>query len=867
MKRLLCVVWVVGALLFWNQTASAERVGESVIQTESFQKSVSNATAFENQLRQMQESIRENEREILRIRSSFGYPDVEALGDDVWWLFALAIISLLSMTAYTVYLIRWNPKKWKMMTSPDTLPLLWKKLLLRNGRLGVLACLALAGLAASALVLAPSPALAGTNVLQDMAMHFSENEYERMYVRCKYADEPIVLPYLFVNEVPVIRQQQTRFDRNANMLAHLLGLKLPVTVKEMMVLHQVADNNKQYAQAYALLAHLPPDRLQEAAMEITNSLGTIPGGSFANAMHRMTLLLKALPATEAGQLKPALIQHFLRKVMGQIRNLESLALLVDFAAAQGVFDVIKEQTIKAMQALPSRLPHVETVHAASITLHYDTAQARTLFNSIRYNLMDLIRHKALEAETVALMRVLAEAPGAPPLFEAEALQHAMQPLSNFHRIALGTMLGRANPALAAMVYPAIASSPQDFTFATIEPLAAYVMLTLQAKPDNAAAVRELLTRIAVETPTDYTRQALADLFVILNGKTEEYFEQVLRHDMATDCKFNYNTKLLLSIIDAVPAERLSQFEDYFFKKTRLRDDVLEMLFTKNRPVFNALLRRVFEESPAVVERMVFPNDILDFSLVAPAFSQDSLQAFTKLRGPIFVAQTALASPTPDLTVVRKSCVPILDNLFTAYLTRSPSQLTEEEALTVLGMLALLDKPTAPQMATEVRILAQMADTFFQQHEKDADMAFRHAAAMQQARARLQASEMELHKAREVAGSLYLLHAYVGVVVLYVLIMFFLSLVYGCNAILPGYNFSLLQFALHQSECVLKAFSATVVGLLFAIPSLLVVQFLRALTDRGTTTPDLKTCHAVLRHGLSPRPAPGAAAEGAPPCTA
>ena len=834
MRKMLCILVLTGLLVACGQTLHAEIVvGRTVSQTEAFKNHVAQGKAMEATLRDLDTRIASKERALDGIQHTFWFQIASLC---VWLrhvIYPAIVLCLVSMILYLRYLVKYNPRKWRLMTSSRTFTLLRSKILRQNGLLGLLLLASLG---------CPGAVSAKTNVLQDIMMYYTGNQFEQGYLRCKYAKAPVKLGYADVAGVPVIEQPRTPFERDYDLLAHLAGLARPLGAEELLALYAKARNNEECRLVFQLLARTDRELAREAGLAVIQAMVRDRGLEGSASIDRFALLLEAVAAGDNRLLSGTLVTAYLEGAAGRVKRLEDLDNLVDLALANNAFEVLREPTAKLLQGIPNRLSFAETVYAARLFLRIDKDRARSLFNAIRYDLREFTRADVLSRKLAGLIRELAGVAAFQPLYDADPLYRALQQQQNGNRVAVAALFDQADPALAAIAYDAISLDYRELVFRDPRTLADLAALTRKYGKDKAPELLASLARTAVELDVPYDRDVLAKAAEALGQTPAAFFERLLTYDWNTNCRFNRNNPLLLSLIASLTPAQLAGFEDYLGRKTALAEGILDLVRPKDPALFTRLLVRVFSESPNRLANVRFPNTLFDLSPIAPAFTPQAITSRNSLPAVFFVADGALSGPNPDPKLARRALVTLLDPLFRRFLSDEEKKLTEEDALTALLVLALLERPEAGNMADEASVLGKMVADFFSGASGPGQGKLAEAVAQ---KTRLLAG---LEQSLAVLGQTATLATVIGlfavVLVLYLAGGLVLSVLYACNRLLPGRNLSLVNGVLHGAE----AFSAFAMASLALFPTGLALklasQFLRGLIAPETTTPDLAACLAA-----------------------
>lgn len=837
MLKTVCSLILAGLLLAWSQTALAGSVGGALSQTEVFRHYLNTNKTLTDKIIRLDATIESDKRVLSRseadapLRLSAIYIEYRGL------IYSLSIISLISMTLYVIYLAKFNPMKWKLMTFGRTFGLLRDKLLRRNGLLVWLIFISL---------IAPSSVFAKTNVLQDIKMYYTGNDFEKGYLLCKYARGPVELRYDAVGGIAVIRQPKPGFERSFDMVAHQQGLGKPLTAEEFVSLYEAAGDDNQRQVVFALLARVDKDTAQAAAEKILGAMATHSGTRLDVAIGRAKALLVAFADSDNRLLVAPLVKTFLEKAMARVKDLEGLDALVDLAIANSAFEMIREPTAKALKTIPSRLPFSDSVYAARVYFKIDKDVARNYFNGIRFDFREFVKSRPLTEKLVGLMRDLSSVAAFLPLYESDALYKSLQQQPNDVRVAVTSLLDDVDHGLAAVAYNSISTGDSDLVFQNHDILVLFTALTAKYNKDKTAEIITGMTKTIVERTVPYSKDLLFRAVAAMGQQPATLVEGVLTHDMNTNCRFGRNDALFLALIGELVPGQLPAFEGYFARKTELAKDILNILFVKDKNAFYKLLAHVFAENPQSVANLRLPNDIFDLSAVAPAFSPDTQKAFQTVPAPLIFAQHELAKPSPDVKLVRRALIPELDTLFRTFLSQDSKQLSEEEIIEAIVLLSLVESPNATAFADEAFVLNKLVSDYFIGVIGNKNTVLeQQISAKEKAIAGVQADMAIVKVASILVGYLKF---YCSIGVIYLFCAAILSFIYACNFVLPEKNFSLLNGLLHFGEAHAKFVMATFVLLPVGFSMLVSIQFLRGLIARETITPGMQECVAALDAG-------------------
>jgi hypothetical protein len=858
MKKTLRVIFLVAMTLMASRSALADMVGEKYAQSETFRQFVSSQKALEEQISRTDAEISSLKAELEKPRYSI--PDwakaviicipgmVFILSFDPWMQFAFMALSIGCAVLYICYLIRRNPMKWRLMTSGKTVRRLWRNLMRRNGLVGV---------AFLAVTLFPSVPQAATNVLQDIKMYYAGTAFEKGYVECKYARERINLGYDEVNGVAVIPSPEPGFEREYDVLAHLQGLGLGVAAEDFVTLYGKAATDGQRGRVYALLAATGKEVAVEGARRIVEAICAERGTGVGVGIQRFKALLAAFADSNNRLAANGLVRTFLELSVGRVKNLEGLDSIVELAVENDAFEIIREATASAMKSLPSRLPYAEALYAARICFRIDKDMARHYFQAIRFEFPEFMKSETLTLKLAGLIHDLSGVTAFLPLYDNEALYSALRRQSNDLRVAVTGFFDVIDPGLAAVAFSSIGMEPVDMVFSNPQTLVLLARLTSVYKKDSTAEFLGALKRTVVEYKTPYTKDVLFEAVEKAHQSPSLFTESVLTQDMNTDCRFNQNDGLILSLIRSLNPEQVRAYESYFIKKSSLHAEVLDFLFASHKEVFYRLLVSLFSADPASVARFSFPNDIMDLGTVAPAFTKTALAEFSRLPAAFFVASQALSGATPDVRTARRALVPELDDLFKTFLSSPKKELTEKDAIDALILLTLAQRQGVTSFADEAFVLEKMVSEYFSQ-DKHAGLA-KKLEGKKQTLAELKKTLSE-RRAREMVHHVDV--TYLAFLLCHALAAMYFSIKYACNIMIPGKNHYLLSCLVFQTEAFGAFVMSTIILLPWGVLMVLAAQLLRAFQGHDTAARDMRDGVAALDRppALSPG---GDAQDGGP----
>jgi hypothetical protein len=841
MKKTLRVILLMAVALVAAQSVLAEVVGEAFVQTESFRRFVDGQKALSEESAQL-EAQRNAVRQELEANASEPRGTVHevliavflllaALGVPGWAACMLMVASICGVVLYFIYLYKYNPMKWRLMTRWDTPGRLWRNLMRRNGLLSIMLF---------ALILAPHPVQAATNVLQDIKMYYSANSFEKGYVLCKYAREKIQLGYSEVNGVPVIPNPEPGFERDYDVLAHLQGLGLGVAADDFVTLYGQADTDARRGMVYALLAMTGKDVAGDGARRIVEAMCGEARRNIADSIRRFKALLAAFAGSDNRLLANGLVRTFLEGSVGRVRNLEGLDEVVSLACEHDSFEIIREATASAMKTLPARLPFADSVYAARIAFRIDKDMARHYFQNIRFDFQEFYAREDLTLKLGELIRDLAGVTAFLPLYEKEALYTALRRLQNSQRVGITAFFDAVDPSLAAVAYGSIGMEPGELVFENPRSLGLLARLTSVYKKDQAGELLGALKRAVVEFKVPYGPAELFEAAERLGQTPTQFTESVLTQDMNTDCRYNQNDGLFLSLIRTLSPEQIRAYEGYFVKKSSLHAEVLDFLFASHKDAFHRLLLTLFTADPKSVAYMSFPNDIMDLRAVAVAFDKETVAAFSTLPAAYFVADQALSGPTPDVRTARKALIPEFDELFKTFLGSKGKTLSDRQAVTAMILLTLAKRPGATAFADEAAVLENMVTEYFGR-SGDAGLSERNAAMKKE----IMEAEAVLSDRMAAKRFGYVVLSYLAFVLCVSVAAGFLSANYACNVMVPGKNHFLLSYLIHAGEAEGVFVMSTVI--LFPIGLVMVVaaQLARGLQYNDTAGEDMRDGVAAL----------------------
>jgi len=832
MRKAMCGLVMAGMLLVWGQTVLADGVGQKIARTEAFRQYVTTTEALQAKIGQLDATIAHERQEGAR--------------DDLFWLrlaaplaeygkfiYPLTLLGLLSMVLYIVYLVKWHPMKWKLSTSARTFGLLWEKILRRNGMLCLLVLVP---------VLAGSPALAGTNVLVDLSMYYTGNQFEKGYLLCKYAKGPVRLDYEAVGGTPVFPRPEPGFERAYDQVAHLLGLGRPVTAGEVSALYDQARDDAQRRVAYVLAAHAEKKLAQEAGEGITAAICASRGLSLDACIGQFKAMLAAYGDSDNRLLVNGLVKTFLEKVVGRVKDPEGLDALVTLAVDHGAFAVIRDPVAKALQTVPPRLSFADTVHVARVLFHVDKDRARSEFAAIRFSFRDFVRSQELADALAGLMRDLSGVAAFLPLYDNDALYKALQQQPNAVRVAVTGLFGNVDKSLAAVAYGSIATGESDLIFWEPGPLLTLAGLAATYDKDKTAQLCATLARTVAGYGVPYTREQLFAAVTAMGQSPAAFVEDVLTADMAADVRPGRNDALRLALVESLPPERIPAYEPYFAKQTELALGVLPFLYAKDKGAFYRLLDHVFAQDAQSIAALRLPNDSFDFKAAAPAFGPKALATFDTVPASLLFAQHALAGGSPDLKLVRRALIPTFDVLFRNFLTEEPKALTEEQALKALVLLSVIEEPGGAAFKEEAFLLDKLLADYFSGAIGNGQTALK--AVVAEREKTLERLRHDEESARALVRLMAYLRFYGAATALYLVAGAILSLLFACNQLLPGKNFYLLHGVFGFLESLAAFLMATLVFFPLGFLVKLGAQFVLA---KGNT-PELSECVARLKRG-------------------
>lgn len=842
MRRGIYAVLLVVLVFGGGKTALAEVVGESFVQTEPFRRFVTGQKALveENarldaQWKAVRQELEANAtgpggvlRELL-VAAPFLR---EVFGVAAWIIYTGMAASVCGVILYFLYLFKYNPMKWRLMTRWDTPRRLWRNLMRRNAMLPMLLF---------ALILAPQQVQAATNVLQDIKMYYSGNAFEKGYVLCKYAREKIQLGYSEIHGVPVIPNPEPGFERDYDILAHLHGLGLGVAAEDFVALYGQAGAEAQRGMVYALLARTGKDVAGDGARRIVEAMCRDTRRPIGDSISRFKGLVAAFAGSDNRLLATGLVRTFLEASVGRVRNLEGLDEVVSLACEYDSFEIIREATASAMKSLPARLPFADSVYAARIAFRLDKDMSRHYFQNIRYEFQEFYSREDLTLKLGELIRDLSGVTAFQPLYEKEALYTALRRLQNGQRVGITAFFDAVEPSLAAVAYGSIGMEPGELVFENPRTLVLLARLTSVYKKDQAGEFLGALKRAVVEFKVAYGPDLLFEAAEKLGQTPVQFTESVLTQDMNTDCRYNQNDGLFLSLIRTLSPEQIRAYEGYFVKKSSLHAEVLDFLFAGHKEAFHRLLLSLFTADPKSVAMMSFPNDIMDLRAVAVAFDKQTVAEFSTLPAAYFVAGQALSGPNPDVRTARRALIPEFDELFKAFLGSRDKTLTDRQAVTAMILLTLATRPGAAAFADEAAVLGDMVTDYFGR-SGDAALSDRNAALKKEIR------EAEAVLADRMAAKRfgYIVLAYLAFLLCVSVTAGLFSTNYACNIMVPGKNHCLLSFLIHADEAEGAFIMSTVI--LFPIGLVMVVaaQLARGLQYNDTAGEDMRDAVAALQ---------------------
>ena len=636
-------------LLAISPTALAEMVGQDIAETPAFHEYVKNIGSMGRESSTLAESIA-NEKNRLAVA-----PDnrLVELGVSILPFIKATLagmfLCIASMSLYIFYLVKYNPRKWRLSTSRKTLRQFRNKMLRQNGLLALLL--------AFAFLPAPAPANAGTNVLTDITMYYSEKAEEKGYLLCKYHKGPFDLGYNSIGGIPVLQKPDPGFEREYDLLAHLLTLGLPTSAEDYAALYAHAQNEAQRKVSVLLLARTDKDTAQKAASLIIGRIAGQGDKRVEPSIAEARQLLAAFSESDNRLLVGPLARQFLEKTMGRVRDIQGLDALVDMALAYDAFEAMREPTAKVLKNTPTRMPFDDAVLTAGILFRIDKDAARAIFNGIRWDWRGLARAGALRPKLIGLMRDLSGVAAFAPLYDNETLYKGLQQQPNEVRVQITALFDQVDAALARVAYGSIGRDPGDLVFQDAQSLGLLAALTVKYDKEAAPALAKALMRTVAERPVSYSAEALLDAAQTLGQEPEGFAEGVLTATAEVNASGSNNNDLIAALTERLPAARLAGFASYFAQKPSLAKRVLPIFQAKDKSAFQALLRQAFANDPKAIGGVRLRNDVLDVSPVAAAFSAKTVAAVATLPAALLFAQNELSGPTPDVKLVRRALIP------------------------------------------------------------------------------------------------------------------------------------------------------------------------------------------------------------------
>lgn len=844
----LCILFLI---LATSSSAYADMVGQDISQTPAFNQYVKNANSMNQELSALGQRIAAEKKQLANV------PDnrLIELGVNILPFIKVGcagmVLCLASMALYILYLVKYNPRKWRLSTSRNTLRQFRNKVLRQNGLLALLL--------GFAFLCAPAPVDAGTNVLTDISMYYSGKAEEKGYLLCKYHKGPIDLGYEAIGGIPVLQKPDPGFEREYDLLAHQLGLGLPTSAEEYAALYDHAQNDAQRRVAALLLARSDKDMAQQAASLIIDRITGQGGRRVEPVIADARQIMAAFSDSDNRLLVGPLVRLFLEKMMGRIRDIQGLDALVDMAMAYDAFEVMREPTAKVLKNTPTRLSFDDAVLTAGILFRIDKDAARALFNGIRGDWRGLARSAAVRPKLVGLIRDLSGVAAFAPLYDNETLYRGLQQQPNEMRVQITSLFDQADPPLARVAYGSIGREPGDLVFQDSQSLGLLADLTVKYDKEAAPALAKTLMHTVAARPVPYSAAVLLDAAQTLGQDPQAFTEGVLTAIAEVNASGSLNNDLIVALVERLPAPRLAGFAGYFAKKPALAKRVLPIYQDKDKGAFQALLRQAFANDPGEIGSLRLRNDVLDVSPVAAAFSAKAVADVTSLPAALLFAQNELSGPNPDVKLVRRALIPQCDALFRHFLSEEKKALHQEQVLNALILRAIVLESGGAAFKTEAEVLSRMVNDYFSGAIGNGTAAL--AGQIEAQREELAALKDHVAARDAVVRAAWLTAIFCIVVALYLVFGWLLSMAYACNRLLPDNNFSLINWWLHCLESFASYLMATLLFFPLGIMDKLMAQFLRGLLSRETVTPDVAQCLAMLDADLCPK-APLAAQEEA-----
>lgn len=835
----LCALFFV---LLASTTAFADMVGQDISQTPAFNQYVKNANSMNQELASLGQSISTEKQQLASV------PDNRfiELGVNVLPFIKVAcvgmVLCLVSMILYILYLVKYNPRKWQISTSRKTLRQFRNKVLRQNGLLTVLLVFAF--------LYAPAPVDAGTNVLTDITMYYSGKAEEKGYLLCKYHKGSIDLSYDSVGGIAVLQKPDPGFEREYDVLAHLLGLGLPTTAEDYVALYDHAQNGAQRRVSALLLARTDKDTAQQAASLIIDRIAGQSGRRVEPSIAEARQLLAALSDSDNRLLVGALVRQFLETTMGRVRDIQGLDALVDMALAHDAFEVMREPTAKVLKNTPTRMPFDDAVLTAGILFRIDKDAARAIFNGIRGDWRGLAQSGALRPKLVGLMRDLSGVADSTPLYDSETLSKGLQQQPNEVRVRITSLFDQVDAALARVAYGSIGRDPGDLVFQDPQSLGLLATLTVKYDKEGAPALAKALMHTVAERSISYSAESLMDAAQTLGQDPLDFAEGALTAIVEVNGSGNLNSDLIVALVGRLPPARLAGFTGYFAKRPALAKRLLPMYQDRDNAAFQALLRQAFANDAGAIGGVRLRNDVLDVSPVAAAFSEKTVADIATLPASLLFAQNELSGPNPDVKLVRRALIPEFDALFRHFLSEEKKALRQEQALHALILRAIVLEPGAAAFKAEADVLGRMLNDYFSGTIGNGSAAL--AGQIEEQRQELAAIKDRVAARGDVVRAAWLAGIFCLVVALYLVFGGLLSVAYACNRVLPNQNLSLINWWLHYLESFASYLMATLLFFPLGFAEKLLAQLLRGLLSRETVTPDLAECLTMLDADFRPK---------------
>jgi hypothetical protein len=837
-------------LLVGGKAANSPSFQQYVQQKEEASKKL---TELENSLKETQAALSQEEqrsptppdRSLLRFFQPFmSSMRLSALNG---FLGTGCILATLGLAFYFLYLKKHNKKKLAMLLHPKTFSRLMEKIHYNN----TLPILLLGAL------LFPFEAQAKTTSIDDITMRFFGSEQEQAYVTCKYKKPPLSINYSEINGIFVYNRINSTFQKQYNIIAHLVALKKNHTPAEFVELMGEASSVDDVKRVITLLCKTSAETAKEVAPLLVDKLVQDRYAELGALLNRFEEILDTLKKNQQTALAQELIPLFLNTVIAKSRTLDNLDDIVDFANKLGSLGVIKDKVVGALEKTPSRLSFQDALSIAHIYLSINKEQARKYFAPLQYAFSMFSKSERISAKIGEIIQALSDPPLQPPLYDAGELAKALQQQPLRIRLETSLFFTVYAPSLGALAFNSIPLNAETISALDSSMAAPFARLVMTHKKGQAQDVVDLLVNATAQTPVLYARNALMSALGILGADPAAFVDRVLALDKAAGYRLNANNTLLLALIAGMTPQQLRAHEEYLKNKESLRERILTVLFEKDKETFYNCLEHAFKKEPKFLLNLNYPNDEFDFSPLFPVFSPTIAVALKSIPAAFLLAKHLLGKANPEPELAHKALIPHFNALFQTLLAENEHIPSDSAILTTLLLQELISASNSPIFHNEARILDAVASSYFPSildrdktlWEKSIVEKEQVLKQMNERLERLRAANEKQRAAIEKERSqLNLLRFCLYYLLLLIFIMTIMSMIYGFNAILPGKNFNLLHWLLeaHGASGVLQM--ASIIFLPFGLSTLLVVQLVRGLLTRDAVQPTPAACALVLEQG-------------------